>query len=139
MRAVVETEWPELGHDAAAEVMAGIVLEGVANSYANFATDAQVVFCRRRHQPGDFKGSPRQRAGAENWSPPGTRTSPGQSIRGPPTNPYRDDEWQSFDSDQRCADVRLMVNCFPARSLRTPAVTATSETVKQSAPGCKTA
>jgi hypothetical protein len=40
MRAVVETEWPELGHDAAAEAMAGIVLEGVANSCANFATDA---------------------------------------------------------------------------------------------------
>jgi hypothetical protein len=29
-------------------------------------------------------------------APPGTRTSPGQSVRGPPTNPYRDDGGQAL-------------------------------------------
>jgi hypothetical protein len=38
--------------------------------------------------------SPRTARGIH--APPGTRTSPGQSVRGPPTNPYRDDGGQAL-------------------------------------------
>jgi hypothetical protein len=57
---------------------------------------------------------------------PGTRTSPGQSVRGPPANPYRDDGGQAL----------IRINAAPMFGqrltfrhglLRTPAVTATSE------------